>query len=94
MLLQKVRYQQTAFGSRQPRQAMAEVGILFYCQFGVSPLPERSEELTGTEEWRARPPCKVTTSLPAGDQGYILYIIFFIFYFIYIYFICSFVFTK
>lgn len=38
MLLQKVRYQQTDFSSRQPRKTMAEMHIIFYCQRGVSPL--------------------------------------------------------
>lgn len=48
MLLQKVRYQQTDFSSRQPRKTMAEMHIIFYCQRGVSPLSERSEDLMGT----------------------------------------------
>lgn len=47
ILLRKVRYQQTHFSSRQPRQAVREAGVIFYCRHRVSLLPGRSKELMG-----------------------------------------------
>lgn len=77
MLLWKLRYQQADFSSRWPRKTKAEVGIIFFLPAWGQPITEEWRahgDGSGsfprrTEGWGTWALCKVTTSLPAEEQG-------------------------